>query len=183
MEQIQKATLTLRTHDIPLNGSDAKGSCDQFRTIMTWNNINLRLLLGDMYDKFDNFNLKLVNIASDDDRILSSGTYINAAGEDHSDRIVTINLSGVNMLNSTYDSATGNMSSKTVLTTYEFYESFSKELTNSIVSFTKGNEMCNLTLEYLDVYTNTKPATATSFPQMVFLFHIYGIPKDKNPYF
>jgi hypothetical protein len=180
MEQLQKATLVLKTHPLPLNGSNSRGSTDEYRRRMTWNNINLRLLLGDMYDKFDNFNLQLVNIASDDDRTLNGGVYINPAGEDHSDRIVTICLSGMNLLNNTYDSETNHIGTNAVLTTYEFYKDFSKEVTNSIVTFTKGNEVCNITIEYKDIYTDTSPATMSSFPQMVFIFNIFGIPKDKT---
>ena len=185
MEQIQKATLTLRTTSLPLNAANVKGSVDQFRTNMTWNNINLRLLLGDMYDRFDNFNLKLAFVSSDDDRTWNgvgtgfNGTgFINFAGEFNSDQIVTFNLSGLNLLNNTYDSDTNNIGSSVVIATYKFYESFSKEFNNSIVTFTKGNEMCNLNIKYLDVYTNTIPATYSAFPHMTFVFHIYGIPRD-----
>ena len=185
MEQIQKASLVLKSHSLPMNGSNAFGSTNEFKTRMTWNNINFRLLLGDMYDKFDNFNIQLVieyltysKFGSDDDRILNNGVYINEAGVDHSDRIVSIYMSGMNFLNSTYDSKTNQIGTKAVLTTYDFYKDFPRNIHNSIFTFTKGNEVCNITIEYMDIYTDSSPATASSFPNMVFVFNIYGIPKE-----
>lgn len=178
MEQIQTAKLVLKSHSLPINGTNSKGSTNQFKTIMTWNNINFRLLLGDMYDKFDNFNIQLVNIGSDDDRVLNNGVYINEAGVDHSDRIVSINMSGMNFLNATYDATTNNIGTKATLTTYDFYKDFARDIHGSIFTFTKGNDVCNITIEYLDVYTDSSPATASSFPNMVFIFNIYGIPKE-----
>ena len=175
MEQIQKATLTLKSTHLSIGTPDFRGVVKTFSTHMTWNNINLRLLLGDMYDKYDNFNLKLAFIAADDDRL---STDVFPAGDTRADRIVTINLSGLNFINNTYDSYTNNNSSSVVIATWAFYETFSKEFNNSIVTFTKGNDMCNLTIEYKDVGTDTTPSTINAFPEMVFVFHIYGIPRD-----
>lgn len=178
MEQIQKASLVLKTHQLPLNSSNHIGSTDEYRRCMTWNNINFRLLLGDMYDKYDNFNLQLVNIASDDNRTYANGQFTSASGVDRSDQIVTIYLSGMNLLNNTYDSETNHIGTKAVLTTYEFYDLFSSEITNSVLTFTKGNDACNITIEYKDIISDTTPATSIPYPQMVFIFNIYGIPKD-----
>ena len=177
MEQIQKATLTLRTTSLTINANTSKGVVDQFRTCMTWNNINLRLLLGDMYDKFDNFNLQLAYIGCDDDRFWNGTAYVTAAGTDESDRIVTLNLSGLNFLNNTYDSDTNNIGSSVVIGTYKFYEIFAKEYCNSIVTITKGSDMCNLTIQYKDIFLNTTPSTASSYPHMTFVFNVYGIPR------
>lgn len=186
MEQIQKATLTLK-------GTSAISNID--RTSMRWENINLQLLLGDMYDRFDNFNLKLDSVVCDDDRIFEDfeingavgdrvvipSHYTELAGDQAYDRIVTINLSGLNFLNSTYDSKTNNNSSNTVIGTYKFYESFSKDFNNSIVTFTKGSDRCHLTIEYRTVRTDELPTTGPNnyYPYMTFLFSIYGIPKTK----
>jgi len=67
MEQIQMAKLTLKTSTMAPNTFSQYGTVDQYRTNITWNNINMRLLLGDMYDRYDLFNLQLVNIGCDDD--------------------------------------------------------------------------------------------------------------------
>lgn len=169
MEQIQKATLVLK-------GLDAISANQNTR--MTWNNINLPLLLGDMYQRFDNFNLKLDNIACDDDRLYDAGTntYQHTAGADNSDRIVTLNLSGLNFLNSTYDTGSNTNSSSTIIGTYCFYETFSRDYHSSITTFTKGGDSSNITIEYKTVLDDVKPQTISSYPKMTFLFSIYGIP-------
>ena len=41
--------------------STTTSSNNTSRTSFTWNNIDLRMLLGDMYDKYDRFNLCLNN--------------------------------------------------------------------------------------------------------------------------
>ena len=177
MEQIQTAKLILKTKILPLNGSNSNGSMDQYRRVMTWNNINLRLLLGDMYDKFDNFNLQLVNIGSNDNRTTNNGTLFQA-GTDANDRINTIYMSGMNFLNATYDSYTNNIGTESALTTYEFYKEFSRDIQGSVFTFTKGNEVCNIKIEYKTVNNDSFPATSEPFPNMVFIFNIYGIPRE-----
>jgi hypothetical protein len=177
MEQLQKANLVLKGIDSVNNEAN---------TVMTWNNINLRMLLGDMYDKYDNFNLVLNSMGCDDDRLYNSGTntYTNTAGSDESDRIVTVNVSGLNWLNATYDSATNNMSSSTTIATYRFYETFSKDYHNSIATFTKyGSDRCNITIDLKTIVLDELPDTIVpenAFPYMTFLFSIYGIPREKN---
>lgn len=178
MEQIQKASLVLKSHSLPLNGSNSSGSTDQYRRVMTWNNINLRLLLGDMYDKFDNFNLQLVNIGSDDNRTFVDGVPTVFSTIEPSDRTNTIYMSGMNFLNATYDCGTNQIGTKAALTTYEFYDNFARDIQGSIFTFTKGNEVCNITIEYKDIKSDSFPATAVPFPNMVFIFNIYGIPRE-----
>ena len=55
------ATLVLRSGDLPAPPNNPNpnnnGFSDQYHTNMTWTNINLRTVLGDMYDKYDKFNL------------------------------------------------------------------------------------------------------------------------------
>ena len=74
MEQILMATLTLKTIDLEFNQTTYRGRTDQYQTSMTWNHINLRLrlLLGDMYGRYENVNLKLCHILYDDNRLYNS---------------------------------------------------------------------------------------------------------------
>jgi hypothetical protein len=68
MEQLQVATLTLHTSSLENDENNANGEKNVYNSVITWKNINLRLLLGDMYNKFDFFNLELINITCDDNR-------------------------------------------------------------------------------------------------------------------
>lgn len=174
MEQIQKAALTLKTYALETDTRTAKGTVNITNTEITWNNINFRLLLGDMYDKYDFLNLQLINITSDDNRL---GELISGNGV--SDRIFSVNMSGLNFVNQTYDSNTNNMSSNVVLATFVLYDELSKNYSNNIVTFAKGNELCNLTLSYTIIADDIPPNCAASlnFPEMVYMFNVYGVPK------
>ena len=56
------ATLVLKTSDLTYNQTTSIGSASQYRTDMTWFNVNMRVLMGDLYDKYDTFNLCLKDI-------------------------------------------------------------------------------------------------------------------------
>ena len=54
------ACLILKTNVLPMDGTtNAYGTSNSINTIFTWTNINLRTLLGDMFDKYDRFLLLL----------------------------------------------------------------------------------------------------------------------------
>jgi len=55
MFNAESATLILRSNDLTLGATNAVGTADTFLLNMTWNNINLRTLLGSMYEKYDRF--------------------------------------------------------------------------------------------------------------------------------
>ena len=60
----QTASLVLKTFDLTYGSTTSAGTADTLGTTFTWNNINLRLLLGDMYDQYDRFNLNLNTVAT-----------------------------------------------------------------------------------------------------------------------
>ena len=60
----QTASLALKTSDLAFGSTTSVGTADSTETSFTWNNIKLRLLLGDMHDQYDRFNLILNTIAT-----------------------------------------------------------------------------------------------------------------------
>ena len=64
MEEKRSIRLVLKTSDLWVNSTTAIGQCDQFRTTFTWFNINLRILMGDLYEQYDYFNLSLISVSS-----------------------------------------------------------------------------------------------------------------------
>lgn len=215
---IETASLVLRTFDLtkndnrpkPTNYSTKVGSANAKRTRFTWNNINLRVLLGTMYDKYDLFNLVLKSV--------SSGTPIGAIGE--ADQLNTvICCSGLPFINQTYNFVTDGFgaTSYTTLETYQFnassYDSlfidFKDYEHSRLAVFGKSQELCNLSLFYQTcVYGNDpvvkkkqieeldeddEPVTDDNgdpvmvdgpddmfFPEMIFIFEIFGIPKEEG---
>jgi hypothetical protein len=53
MSDLRNAALVLRTSDLTVGQTSSVGELAADKTSMTWYNINLRTLLGDMYDDYD----------------------------------------------------------------------------------------------------------------------------------
>ena len=87
MSNLENAALVLRTSDLTANSTTNVGTCDQYRTNFTWNNINLRTLLGGMYDKYERFNICLNTV--------STSNIAVTPGVTDDDRIVQIYLGGL----------------------------------------------------------------------------------------
>ncbi len=172
----ESATLVLRTSDLPANSSNNVGSADQFYTNMTWSNINLRTLLGAMYDKYDKFALVPVSYQS------NLGDAVFGASSD--ERVVTINISGLPFTNNNYNSGLKTNQTSSVIFSARFVQNnFAERSTEGVVlTFTKNQELVNLNIFYQRVAINGSGnyniTTTTTYPHMVFLFNIYGITKS-----
>jgi type IV secretory pathway VirB6-like protein len=89
----QVAKLVLSTYGFVANSTNSIGYMDTYAQSFTWNNINLRTLLGDMWDKYELFNLSLVEMAAG----VSVFNFVN-------DNLnVAINISGLSFSNCNYD--------------------------------------------------------------------------------
>ena len=102
MTSQEKALLVLKTSDLTFGQSNSVGIANATGTQCTWNNINLRVLLGNLYEKYTRFNLSLntfttgplVGVVPDAD----TGTYIT--------------LTGLPFVNNTYGVKTNSLSSE-----------------------------------------------------------------------
>ena len=108
----QKTTLTLRTEDLAVGGNNV-GTCDALNNNFTWNNINMKLLLGDEYDKYDDFNIAL--------SLISNGMPSVVYGADAGDRLVNFNMTGFTFKNNCYNVATKSNQQSVNLYSYLFY--------------------------------------------------------------
>ena len=84
MSDKHHAQLVLRDYDLTTNETGI-GIANNGNTNYTWKNINLRTVLGPMYDKYDVFNLNL--------KFIASSQTPTALGADSSN--VIINISGL----------------------------------------------------------------------------------------
>jgi hypothetical protein len=168
MNNLECATLLLST---------GSGTTNTLNTSCTWNNINIRTLLGPMYDKYDEFNICLNQI--------SQATAASAAnlGNDPNCLNVNIVLSGLPFVNGSYNVATGhNVVSANALCTYTFlplnintvsyYSSVQR-------TFSKNIDVLSLTIS-LQKYDFSTPATTLAYPNMTYYFTIFGIDKQPN---
>ncbi len=180
MSNIEQATLILRSGDLIPNTVNQYGSCDINLTNFTWNNINLRTVLGSMYDKYDLFNLCLANI-----------TQSNGAGNfglNIDDIIVQIYLKGLPFLNQTYSvsDCCNNEGNGTVIGIYPFAEATYSSINYNhfqCATFSKNQEQCNINIYYQRIYPENgsyNVNTVHPFPEIVFKFKIYGIEKTEH---
>jgi hypothetical protein len=153
---------------------------------ITWNNINLKNVLGSMYDKYDKFNIELVSI-------LQSET-VDIFGIDSKDTTVLIQISGLSFVNNNYNFSTGNNVNSTIIGFYNFCnydETTTQNYINNPRTFVKDTKyLVDITINYLRfdltnvntiVYTDLLGFAVSGFyPEMVFMFNIHGIPNDKN---
>jgi len=146
----RNASLVLKTSDLTsksdyvygvpyvnqLGSMNAKGSS------ITWNNINLRTLLGDMYDRYDIFNICLNTIST---------AQANAIDTNADSKNVTVKISGLPWINQAYNVKTGVNGMSTVIATFNFTSNTSTTqyyYSNNIATFGKNQDTCNITLEY-----------------------------------
>ena len=98
----ESATFILKTSDLPTNaaGENATGSTNNTSgSSYTWKNIDMRVILGSMYNKYDEFNIGLVSVVS----AVQPGTYTLTS---NNDKLGVLYMSGLRWLYSNYDTGT-----------------------------------------------------------------------------
>jgi hypothetical protein len=167
MSNLQNATLLLKTYE--------GCTLTQNNAVLVWNNINLRTLLGDMYDKFDLFNLQLNSIA----QCVPTATL----GASDDIRNVTMNISGLPFINQTYSVSKRTNTSESILTTFKFFNTSGTVQiynNNSILTFGKNQDQANIQINYKQVVDGVIPVPDNAFPAMTFQFSIYGVESTKH---
>jgi hypothetical protein len=169
------ASFILRSSDLPTfatgansNGSTNNSSASSF----TWNNIDMRLILGDLWDKYEYFNICLSST------VLSTSALTYASNDN---KLGTIYMSGLDWT-SNYDTgkkqrvpyvAIGYLNSGSISTTVGTIQYFNSLFSNS---FRKSSPITNLTIFYNKISDNTPNVVATgSFPQVAFTFKVTPI--------
>jgi hypothetical protein len=136
-----------------------------------------------MYDTYDKFNICLNTITT-----AYSNTGLGVPGTTTDDRIVQIYLSGLPLINQTYDVVRGANTGNAVIGTFTFLNGAGTVTqyfySSNIATFDKNQERANISLYYNRVKTDANGtynvATTASFPDMIFIFDIFGIPKTEH---
>ncbi len=171
---LQNASLVLKSSDLSVGTSNQIGTANSTNTAFTWNNINLRTVLGDMYDRYDAFNLCLNTVSTG-----VAGTI----GTINDDKNVIIKISGLPWLNQCYDVTRANNTQQTVIATFLFTGNQANTqyyYSNNIATFGKNQEQVNISIQYNRVSDDTPVQTVNNFPNAIFIFDIIGIPKEKG---
>jgi hypothetical protein len=159
MCDIKNASLILKTTDLTINANSilngniytsSSGSNNNKLSSFTWNNINLRTVLGDMYDQYDEFNLCLNTI--------STSQCPNFDQNATDNKNVYIKISGLPFLNQTYSVKNNCNSNSTVIATFNFVNTTAVTqffYSNNVATFGKSQDTCNLTIEYWSILYDT----------------------------
>lgn len=183
MNTTQCARLVLRTNAISASPSYTTNTS---LTKYTFSGIDLRVLLGDMYDKYDTFNLCLKSIGTE---VSDAATDLSGAIQD--DLAVIINIKGLPFINQTYTWSSMDKINKNTdsvaLTTVKFKVGDSLQLyfVDNNLTFSKNQQLCDLTFQYEAIKTSGLPydnGGLVLFPEVCYIFSIYGVgePKDVN---
>jgi hypothetical protein len=162
------ACLVLKTNVLPTNGTtNAYGTGNSKLFSFTWININLRTLLGDMFDKYDRYLLLLQNISH----------AASAAMSTNDDRSILINMSGLSFVNSTYNQKLQSNSGGLIVCPFIFPSAagVQSQIYNNfaISTFIKQNDIVNISINYTRIKDDAAPTT--TYPHMTFIFNIVGI--------
>jgi hypothetical protein len=192
MEQ-EIATLILNTFDInsSTDSTDYYNQTvdNQFGTItnnrcnLTWKNVNLRNLLGTIYDRYETFNLYLYQVSQ------SGGFGLAPSSNPH--LLVDIRLGGLPWLNNSYNNFTRTNTDTVFLTSYLLNNGASGALgivtpmfNPTIFTFSKSSDNVNITIDMRSTNTKNYPTMVLNqaFGTFNFMFKIKGIPSKPNSY-
>jgi hypothetical protein len=172
---LPKVNFILETRDISTSNvianypvSNTKGSVNQSRTSMTWNAINMRNILGNLYDKYELFNIELVGF--------SAYQVLSNFGVTDNDRNVIFKMSGLDWVYNTYDTNTFNTTNQAIVGCQRFATQtnvFNASNTRRMTSTFRKNQIVNITITLntiMGTLPNMNPNTV--FPSMNFGFII-----------
>ena len=170
----------IETAKLVLKSCDCSSSNTNY-TSFTWNNINLRTVLGNMYDEYDKFNLSLNSMACDF-IFIDSGLNNDLPGYDEFEQNLIINLSGLPFINQTYDVKNKTNTNKVVLGSFIFNGIPNNEqyTTSNNFTFSKNQELASITVYYSKLNGTSIQAGGNSYPQVMFTFDILGVPQIKH---
>ncbi len=150
------ASFTLKTSDLPLTpGSNTIGTLNNtYRSSMTWSNLDIQSILGEMWNKFSYFRIVLVS------GLTSSLTTVHTP-----DTIVTVNLQGLQFVNSAYSVKSKSISNSALIGVLTFVATAGASYQGkdvAFIMFKKERGVVNLTITLNTVHTNNI-ATALLF--------------------
>jgi hypothetical protein len=166
---LENASLILNTFDSTMRDEN---------TVNIWSNVNLRTLLGTMYDRYETFNLVL-------SQVITSPTALDIGGVDGlAERLLLIKVSGLQFTNQTYSVSKGILTNEAVIGAMSLGNDTTVDVElysfgSTAVATFRASEMVNITIK-LTRLNNATPNPTNDFPEMVFIFNIYGVePKTK----
>ena len=178
MSDKQHAQLVLRGCDLLVANSTA-GSVSTGNLNFTWTNINLRTVLGPLYDKYDEFYLTLKYIATG----ANPKSFLTADNCN-----LLLNISGLPFLNQTYNQPRNCNGTTAIVGAYLFPTAINNASSQCFYSsnyliFGKNQELVNINIYYTRVVDCAVPvydAQNCTYAPPVFILDIFGIDKEEG---
>lgn len=174
-----KASFALKMNDISLSDTFADypitnnvGTINDARTITTWYSINFEEILGDMYNKYDLFNLRVRYIQYNVGAIY--GTSAN-------DRSIYFKMSGLNFENSNYDTARGCNVGNIIFSSNGFTQASASvvSIDDACITTIRKQKSADITITYINVLGASPSAGALNqFPRTAFYFDLTPVYTD-----
>lgn len=193
MDNYSKAQLILYSSLLSPGATNSYGTANSTLTSMLFTNINMRTVMGDLYDSYNSYNIALTAV------ITPLSTLV--AGTTDSDRKLLVYMSGLGWKNNTYNFANRNNSGESAIGVVCFPGSqpatggvaSDVSYTNVVATcqtydsvfsgtFGKNDDIVNIGISYRKaIYTSgvNTPATTNAYPAVTFVFTIIGIPDYK----
>jgi hypothetical protein len=176
----QCAKIVLRSVDLPAGNNtltavyNTAGWCLNGRTTCGWSNINMRDVLGEMYDQYDLFNIILVDNAS------SYGNNLMGASTD--DRFVKVYMSGLPWRNQGYSSALKCSTNSCLVGNINFVygaSSINRSSIPNVSTFSKQDGTTDIVITLLRQLDNAQPTYGDRDFNFSYTFNIYGVESSK----
>ena len=184
----ETACLILNTFDISTSttGTDyynttidnQYGTISNNRMTLTWKNVNMRQVLGVMYDKYETFNMYLYQVNQGVAFTTSPTTGIYA--------LVDIRIKGLQFLNNGYNAISRNNTNTAFLTSYVLNLTTATTGTGTvtpmfnptIITFGKSADCVDITIDMKCTQNQAYPTigNANALGKFIFMFKFYGIP-------
>ena len=187
----ETACLILNTFDISTSTDAATfkdltidnqyGTIANNRCTLTWKNVDMRRVLGVLYDKYETFNMYLYQINQ------SHGFGANATCNVNQ-QLVDIRIKGLQFLNNGYNAISRNNTNTAFLTSYILnltsnanasLGTVTPMFNPTIITFGKSVDCVDITIDMKTTFSQAYPTIAAgdmSFGTFIFMFKFYGIP-------
>jgi hypothetical protein len=181
LESIPKAGFALKYNDISVSDvvgnypvTNSVGTINATRTQATWFSINLEQMLGEMYNKYEMFNLRLNCVSYQQQAAFGVAPF---------DRLIQFGVSGLAWENNNYNTLRKMLTNESVLGILNFQENVAvtEVFDNSFVATFRKQKTCNITIQ-LETLDGNVPALDAGeiFPRISWFFDIIPVELDKT---
>jgi hypothetical protein len=175
MENLEVCNFVLNSNDIYNNDTytnypytSATGDINDIRNIITFKGVNIQNILGDMYDKYDKFNLRLTGVNA------SLTTYGTAS----IDRLHVIHMKGLPWVNCSYNTSLKCNTDTCILGSFNgtSASAYNVNFESSCIATFDKCQNTNITITLLKIDGTTPSLSAnTMLPRFQFFFSVTGV--------